>query len=288
MVTRGLALLCAMFALLPGASKGQGTQPSTSPKAAPGVSVTITPPPQPAPIDPSLSNYLRVGSVRILQLTRGNMAPVEFDLTPSTQKVISAFGVSLTAHYSDSTTFTTSLWEDELESTYRSSQPGSKTVRTAPWGGPLVYGEVRPTRASVRGNFAEGSLIYVDGQVTAVVFFDRTARGDSAVIQQIAAHRKAESEEKAAFLGNLRAALKDKGVVEAISRRSADVGDRFRGAFLAQPQPPDDSGKANRMADLNYLARTLASSQAGFDYLLGDREALQTLYAEHSLLKEGK
>jgi hypothetical protein len=216
------------------------------------------------------------------------MAPVEFDLAPSTQKVISAFGVSLTAHYSDSTTFSTSLWEDELESTYRSSLPGSKTVRTAPWGGPLVYGEVRPTRASVRGSSAERSLLYVDGQVTAVVFFDRTARGDSSVIQQIAARRKAESEEKAAFLGNLRAALKDNSVVEAISRRSADVGERLRGAFLTQPQSPEDPGSANRMADLGLLARVLTSSQAGFNYMLADREALQKLYVEHSLLTEGK
>jgi hypothetical protein len=140
----------------------------------------------------------------------------------------------------------------------------------------------------VRGSSAERSLLYVDGQVTAVVFFDRTARGDSSVIQQIAARRKAESEEKAAFLGNLRAALKDNSVVEAISRRSADVGERLRGAFLTQPQSPEDPGSANRMADLGLLARVLTSSQAGFNYMLADREALQKLYVEHSLLTEGK
>jgi len=290
MVTRGLALLCAMLPLVPGASKGQSAQTNTPPKAVPGVSVTLTPPPPPAPIDPTLSNYLSVVGVRILPQTGvGNLVPVEFDLRPSSDKAISAWGVSLTAHYSDGAALVTPVSGDSLEGTYRASLPGTKTVRLLPWGGPLVSGEVRPDRALVRGNSAAGSLVSVDGQVTAVVFLDRTARGDSSVIRQIAAARRAESDEQAAFLGNLRAAIKDAGVREAVGRRSADAGERFRSAFLAQPQPADDQGKsAHRRAELNRFVNALASSQAIFDFLLGDQQAMQALYAEHSVLKEEK
>lgn len=290
MVTRGLALLCAMLALLPGASRGQSAQPRTPPKATPGVSVTLTPPPPPAPIDPTLSNYLSVVGARILpQTSAGNLVPVEFDLKPSSDKAISAWGVSLTAHYSDGATLATPVSEDSLEGAYRASLPGTWTVRLLPRGGPLVNGEVRPEWALVRGNSAGGSLLSVDGQVTAIVFLDRTARGDSSVIRQIAAARKAESDERAAFLGNLQAAIKDAGVREAAAQRSADVGERLRAAFLAQPQPSDDQGKsAHRRAELNRFVNALASSQAIFDFLLGDQQAMQALYAEHSVLKEEK
>jgi hypothetical protein len=288
MVTRGLVLLCAVLALVPGASKGQGAQPNASPKAAPGVS--LTPPPPLVPVDPTLSDYLRVVSVRILQQTGGgNMAPIEYGLTPNCDKPISAWGLRFTAHYSDGSSAVTSASDDELDGTYMASLPGHKVVRVAPWGGHLVKGEVRPGRNWVRGNSGVGSLVSVDGQVTAVVFLDRTARGDSSVIQQIAAARKAEGDERAAFLGNLRAALKDSGVREALAQRSTGTEERFRAAYLAQPQPPNDPGKSlHRAAELDNFARALGRDQALFDFLLKDREMLQAMWSEHSALKEEK
>jgi len=285
-----MALLCAVLAVLSGASQGQGTQPTAQQRPATGVvSVTLTPPPPPTPIDPTLAAYLRVAGVRVLQQTGDKTARVEFDLAPSSQKLISAFGISLTARYSDGSTVTSSFSEDELEATYRSSVPGAKTVRSAPWGGPLVYGQVRTDRASVPGGSAERSLVSIEGQVMAIVFFDRTARGDSSLIQRIAADRKAKSDGRSAFLKNLRAAMVDPDVRDAIGKRSADAGDRLRAAFLAQPQPAGDPGVvANRIADLNYLVRALARSQAAFDYMVNDRRALQELYATHSVIKEEK
>ena len=280
-----LALSCATFALLPLASEGQGAQSKASSQSTPIAPVGPT---TPAP-DPTLGTYLKVLETRMLADPGGSVVPVEFALLPSSATPISAFAVRLTGHYADGSTVATPLWEDDLEGANARTVPGSWTVRQVPWAGPLVAGEVRPGRSQVRGSSAGHLLSYVDGQVTAIVFLDRTARGDKEVIEQIAAGRKAQSDEQAAFIANLQAAINDPGVRDALAGRPAVAGERFLAAFRAQPQPADDPGKsAFRASRIRRFVNALSAGKSTFDAVLARQQELQALYAAHSVLQEAK
>jgi len=228
----------------------------------------------------ALDRTLRVDLITMKSDTGGTVIPVDIEVQNMSAKTITAFTVSVSTRLGDGTEKSR---ETSVDCLGKIIDPGEHADQ------PFTPGSVRHLRGDADRDRDGLAPIYVDGQVTMVIFEDRTAIGDPSAIREALQLRARRSQYFADLLADVRSAQADPAVSGSLQPGEASALPRLRTAIagmIAHDAKYGDKPGWHEMrgADLKSLDRALMAGKAAFDARVQYYETVQRGFSLHSTL----
>jgi hypothetical protein len=230
-----------------------------------------------APSDQAIALYLRVENTAPSPARPGKVVQYKTVVRNTSQEIITAYSLKVTAHYAHGQDWTS--WQtDDILSGYL--DPELSTVAV------FRPGETAETAVQCPLDRDGLQATAVDVEPLAVTFADRTAVGDQERIGSILESRRSTAKYLADLISDLSEMSRESAIgttlpttPEEFSRRQKAVS-----GWLAEHvrYSPQSAQFQKRAADMNWFSKLLVGNKAAFDIKCEQYKKLQAKVAEHS------